>query len=78
MARVLSALALLPIVIATIWWLPWWATLVLAEIVVVLAFAEYARLVARLGARFPVAVTGSESSSPAPRSRWVAAKPTSC
>ena len=59
MARVLSALVLLPIVIATIWWLPPWATLALAEIVVVLAFAEYAGLVARLGARLPVAVTGS-------------------
>ena len=59
MARVLSALALLPIVIATIWWLPPLATLALAEIVVVLAFAEYAGLVARLGARLPVAVTGS-------------------
>lgn len=59
MARVLSALVLLPIVIATIWWLPPLATLALAEIVVVLAFAEYAGLVARLGARLPVAVTGS-------------------
>ena len=59
MARVLSALALLPIVIATIWWLPPLATLALAEIVVVLAFAEYAGLVARLGVRLPVAVTGS-------------------
>ncbi len=58
MARVLSAVALLPIVIASIWWSPL-ATLVLAEIVVVLAFAEYAGLVARLGVRLPVAVTGT-------------------
>ena len=59
MTRVLSALVLLPIVVATIWFLrPLW-TLALAEVVVLLAFAEYAGLASRLGARFPKAVTGA-------------------
>ena len=51
MPRVLSALALLPVVIGTIWFLPWWATLVLAEIVLLLAFREYAALATAFGAR---------------------------
>ena len=59
MTRVLSALVLLPIVVATIWFLGPLGTLVLAEVVVLLAFAEYAGLASRLGARFPKAVTGS-------------------
>ena len=41
MTRVLSAFVLLPIVVATIWVLPPLATLALAEVVVLLAFAEY-------------------------------------
>ena len=50
MARVLSALALLPLVIGTIWFLPWWATLVLAEVVLLLAFREYVALASAFGA----------------------------
>ena len=57
MVRVLSALALLPLVIGTIWFLPPLATLVLAEVVLLLAYREYARLAAAFGARLPNGVT---------------------
>ncbi|HIM51080.1 MAG TPA: phosphatidate cytidylyltransferase [Acidobacteria bacterium] len=57
MARVLSALALLPLVIGTIWFLPWWATLVLAEVVLLLAFREYAALATAYGASLSHGVT---------------------
>ena len=49
MARVLSALALLPLVIGTIW-LSQLATLVLAEVVLLLAYREYVALAAAFGA----------------------------
>ena len=55
MARVLSALVLLPIVVGTIWFLSPLATLLLAEVVLLFAFIEYAALCARTGARFPQA-----------------------
>ena len=54
----LSALALLPLVIGTIWFLPWWATLVLAEVVLLLAFREYAALATAFGASLSRGVTG--------------------
>ena len=57
MARVLSALALLPLVIGIIWLLPWWATLVLAEVVLLLAFREYAALATAYGASLSRGVT---------------------
>ncbi len=53
MARVLSALVLLPLVFGTIWFLPPVATLVLAEVVLLVAFFEYAGLAAACGARVP-------------------------
>jgi len=59
MTRVLSALVLLPVVLGTLWYLPPIATLVLAELVVVLAFAEYASLAERLGLRLPKLVAPS-------------------
>jgi phosphatidate cytidylyltransferase len=59
MTRVLSAAALLPVVLGTVWWLPAWATLALAEVAALVAFLEYARLAARLGAAFPRAVPGA-------------------
>lgn len=58
MTRILSALLLLPLVLGTIWFLPPLATLVLAEIALVLAFIEYADLAARLDAAFPRVVAG--------------------
>jgi phosphatidate cytidylyltransferase len=59
MSRILSALVLLPIVLGTIWFLPPAATLVLAEIALVLAFIEYANLAAQLDAPFPRVVPGA-------------------
>lgn len=59
MTRILSAAALLPLVLGTVWWLPPMATLGLAELAVLLAFLEYARLAARLGASFPRVVPGA-------------------
>jgi phosphatidate cytidylyltransferase len=42
---------LLPVVIGTIWFLPAWATLVLALVAAILAFVEYAAIARALGAR---------------------------
>lgn len=50
MTRVLSALVLLPVVIGTIWFLPSWATQLLAAIAAVLAYVEYAEIARILGA----------------------------
>jgi phosphatidate cytidylyltransferase len=52
MSRVFSALALLPIVIGLIWFSEI-GTVVLAEVVLLVAFLEYASLTARAGAPFP-------------------------
>ncbi len=59
MARVLSAVVLLSIVIGAVWFLPPIATLVLALLAAALAFAEYATLAAALGAHIPRAVSGT-------------------
>ena len=57
MVRVLSALALLPLVIGTIWFLPPLATLVLAEVILLLAFREYAAIATAFGASLSRGVT---------------------
>ena len=59
MARVLSALVLLPVVIGAVWFLPPIATLVLALLAAALAFVEYAAIAAALGAHVPRAVSGT-------------------
>ena len=59
MARVLSALVLLPIVIGTVWFLPPIGTLMLALVAAMLAFVEYAAIAAALGAKVPRAVSGA-------------------
>jgi phosphatidate cytidylyltransferase len=59
MARVISALVLLPIVIGAVWLLPPIATLVLALVAAGLAFVEYAAIAAALGAHIPRAVSGA-------------------
>ena len=59
MARVLSALVLLPLVIGAVWFLPPLATLVLATVAAALAFVEYAAIAAALGAPIPRAVSGA-------------------
>jgi phosphatidate cytidylyltransferase len=62
-SRVLSALVILPVVIGTIWLLPFFATLVLAEAVLLIAFVEYAGLAARLGARFNPVPAGAATAA---------------
>jgi phosphatidate cytidylyltransferase len=58
MTRVLSALVLLPVVIGTIWFLPPEGTLILALVAAVLAFTEYRRIAAALGAAVPAVIGG--------------------
>jgi phosphatidate cytidylyltransferase len=58
MLRILSALVLLPAVIAAIWFLPSLGLLAVAEGVLWLAFFEYARLAAAAGVRVPIVVSG--------------------
>jgi phosphatidate cytidylyltransferase len=58
MARVLSALVLLPVVIGAVWFLPPVATLVLAMAAATIAFTEYVGIAAALGATVPRAVSG--------------------
>ena len=59
MTRVLSALALLPVVIGTIWFLPPSGTLVLAVIAGVLALIEYSAIAGALGVSVPRVVAGA-------------------
>jgi phosphatidate cytidylyltransferase len=59
MARVLSALILLAVVIGTVWFLPPVATLVLALIAAQLALVEYASIAQALGAQVPRVVCGA-------------------
>jgi phosphatidate cytidylyltransferase len=59
MTRVLSALVLLPVVIGTVWFLPPIATIVLATIAAVLAFMEYARIMAAVDSRVPLVITAA-------------------
>jgi len=51
LVRVLSALVLLPLVLGTIWFLPGWGTLILAELVALFALREFGTLAAGFGAR---------------------------
>ena len=53
MTRVLSAALLPPLVLGVVWFLPPAGTLVLAIVASVLAFVEYARIAATLGAVVP-------------------------
>jgi phosphatidate cytidylyltransferase len=53
MTRLLTALILLPAVLAVVWFLPPLATLALALIAAGLAMVEYRRIAAALGARVP-------------------------
>jgi phosphatidate cytidylyltransferase len=57
--RVLSALLLLPLVLAVVWFLPPIGTLVLATVVSVVAFLEFASLAAALGADVPRALVAT-------------------
>jgi phosphatidate cytidylyltransferase len=59
MARVLSALVLLPVVMGAVWFLPPIATLLLSLLAAALAFVEYAHIAAALGARVPRVIAGT-------------------
>jgi phosphatidate cytidylyltransferase len=59
MTRVLSALVLLPVVIGTIWFLPPFATLILALMAGVLAFSEYRMIAQALGVSVPAGIGGT-------------------
>ena len=59
MIRILSALVLLPAVVGAIWFLTWPQLLVVAEIVLVLAFVEYAAVVAQIDAPIARVVSGA-------------------
>ena len=53
MTRIASGAALIALVVGAIWFLPPLALLILAEIVLLLAFLEYASLTDKLGMRIP-------------------------
>jgi len=57
LTRILSALVLLPIVLAAIWY-SYWSTLVIGTIGAALAFVEYAAIAEKLGARVERLVGG--------------------
>ena len=59
MARIVSALVLIPLVVGVVWFLPPVATLGLALIAAGLAFVEFARLAEALGASVPRWVSGA-------------------
>lgn len=51
LTRILSALVLIPAVFGCVWFLPTWPLLIVAELVLALAFFEYVRLAEACGAR---------------------------
>jgi phosphatidate cytidylyltransferase len=59
MARVLSALVLLPLVVGAVWFLPPSATLAIAVVAAIYAFSEYVVIVAALDARVPRLIVGT-------------------
>ena len=75
MTRVASGAALIALVVGAIWFLPPLALLILAEVVLLLAFLEYASLTDKLGMRIPRLASTSDSATrcirPAPISTSV-------
>ena len=59
MARVLSALVLLPVVVGAVWFLPPSATLAMAVVAALYAFWEYATMVGALDVRVPRLIVGT-------------------
>lgn len=58
MVRILSALVLIPVVVGAIWLLPPLGLLAVVQMVLWLAYFEYARLAETLGVRIPRALAG--------------------
>jgi phosphatidate cytidylyltransferase len=63
MIRILSALAIVPFVVAAIWFLPPAWLVVVAELVLGLAFVEYARLARAMGARVSYLLAGGAAAA---------------
>jgi phosphatidate cytidylyltransferase len=72
MVRILSALVLVPIVVGCVWFLSSWQLLVVAEIVLVLAFLEYAAIAARLGAPIARVASGAAAVLTCAAAAWPA------
>lgn len=70
MARVLSAIVLLPLLLAAIWFLGPFGLLVVTELVLVLAVIEYARLSAGLGAEISTAATSVAAGAVCAAAAW--------
>lgn len=59
MIRILSALVLVPVVVACVWFFSSWQLLLVAELVLVLAFVEYASIAAHLDAPIERVASGA-------------------
>jgi len=70
MTRVLSALVLLPLVAAAILYLPPAGLLAVAEVVLWLAFLEYARMAEALGVRVPRVLGGTAAAATCAAVAW--------
>ncbi len=70
MLRILSALVLIPLVVGAIWFLPPLGLLAVAEVVLWLAFFEYARLARALGVRVPEVVAGCAAAATCVAVAW--------
>jgi phosphatidate cytidylyltransferase len=70
MIRILSALVLIPLFAAAIWYLPPLGLLVVAEVVLWLAFLEYARLADALGAHVSRVVAGCAAAATCVAVAW--------
>jgi phosphatidate cytidylyltransferase len=70
MLRILSALVLIPAVICAVWFLRPFELLVVAEVVLWLAFFEYARLADSLGVRIPKALAGCAAAATCMAVAW--------
>jgi phosphatidate cytidylyltransferase len=68
--RVLSALVMIPLVIATIWFLPPALLLTVAEAILLIAFVEYAGLTARIGIPIPKIVSGTAAGATCAACGW--------
>src|SRR5574340_810703 len=70
MVRILSALVLIPLVVAAVWFLPPLGLLVVAEAVLWLAFFEYVRICECAGARFSRTVAGCAAAATCVAVAW--------
>jgi phosphatidate cytidylyltransferase len=62
MLRVVSAAVLVAVLVTTIWYLPFWATAILAAVAAALAGGELAQIAGRMGAAVPPFFVGAAAS----------------